>query len=139
MSNFGKSLNNCGRSINYPHFGDIRYYSPQNVLQGLVPPPGVDVNDSVCKKYYETKDFNYATPDCKECIYNQYSNDRECSCVLNSTNLKDLCDFAKCVTNEYKKPIPKCQLAYYSLFNEDDVNDENYLMPFSYNNLKNCN
>ena len=130
MSNFPKSLNPCGRSINYPHFGAEKQF--------LVPPPGVDVNESVCKHYYQTKDFDSAPSECKDCLYNQYSIDRGCPCELNSTQKSDLCAFAKCVYNQAKKPVPKCQLAYYALYNLDDVKDQDYSSSFSYSDLSGC-
>jgi hypothetical protein len=130
MSNYPKSLNPCGRSINYPHFGAEKQY--------LVPPPGVDVNQSVCKKYYQTKDFNSTPEECKQCLYDQYSFDRSCPCELQSTNKPDLCSFAKCVSEQMKKPDPKCKLAYYALYNVDDVKDQEYSSEFSYDNLSGC-
>ena len=138
MKSFRSTQNLCGRSVNYPHFGSLDTTNNINVQRGAIPPPGVDVLPSPCDGYYRSKNFNDANDDCKNCIYETQSFDRDCLCRLDENDISSWCNFAKCVSDEYKFKN-RCKQSYYSLYNTDDIKDEYYMKPFTYEQLRFCN
>jgi hypothetical protein len=134
---FGKSVNPCGRRINYPKFSAQRVEGsvepPPDVT--IAPGPGVETEDSVCQTYYNDKSLASASEECKACWQSALDSDAGCPCNYDPA---DPCGFARCVSTEFKKPISKCANAYAALFNMDDVNDANFKPPFVLGELKDC-
>ena len=140
-----KRLNPCGRKIDLPHFSDARMSqmdlrnarNRQFVQRGMIVPPGVDVTQSPCSSYYNSRDLNQASDDCKSCIYDTWNYDEDCPCELKSRSQADLCNYASCVQDSYLRKN-KCGNSYYAFYNVGDVQDNNYQPPFSFKDLKNC-
>lgn len=146
--NYQKSVNHCGRRINYPRFGALeqdprlqqmyperRRMRIQTPARGLVPPPGTDVEQSPCMNYYASRNIKDIDENCMNCMYEVWDNDLNCTCKLDPN---DICSYAKCVTDQYNNE-KLCSDAYYALYNVDDVQDEIYRPPFTYADLQGCN
>lgn len=127
--NYQKSINHCGREINYPRFGNIQEQQDQ-AQRGLAPPPGVDVLPSPCEAYYASKNVKDIDENCKNCLYESWTIDGECDCRFDPNNM---CEFMDCV-NKSKK----CNIVRNALFNVDDVQDEYYKPPFTMNDVQGC-
>lgn len=135
MSSFAKSVNPCGRKISYPKFRALNTPgSPPPPNTTLAPAPGTEVEDSVCRPYYEDKSIQNASPECKSCWQSALDSDAECPCNLDAANP---CAFARCVDKAFAKS-GKCASAHAALFNKDDVNDEQFLPAFALADLKDC-
>ena len=117
----------------YPHFGDIKdeHIGVTDSLQAI-PSPGVEVAPSECGVFYQTRDFDQATEDCRVCLDLAASADRQCPCILQSTSKGDLCDYAQCVENAYQRDATNCAKSYAALYNLDDVQDGSFIPPFTY-------
>ncbi len=144
--NYQTSVNPCGRRINYPRFGALDERQQKLVtnraqqaqsgqsLQALVPPPGVDVEESPCRDYYISRDISKLDDNCMNCIYQTWNNDMNCPCQLNPDKP---CEYAKCVFEKYNTN-QSCAEPFFAMFNVDDVQDEAYRPPFSLGDIKNC-
>ena len=126
--------NHCGRLIQYPHFGAAQ-----------IAPPGVPVRISPCEQYYRTRNVSNISPDCWNCLYNEYSvvhpsgdNPKyTCGCDLRPNfTPANFCAFASCVENAHKRD-GSCERAYNAIYNIDDVQDERFIQPFTFGAL-NC-
>jgi hypothetical protein len=144
--NYQKSVNHCGRRINYPRFGALDSKQQDLIqarsnqaqagqsLQALVPPPGVDVEESPCRDYYISRDIQKLDENCMNCIYEVWSNDMNCTCQLDP---KNPCEYAKCVFEKFNTN-QSCAEPFFALFNVDDVQDESFRPPFTLGDIKNC-
>lgn len=161
MSDFQEPQNFCGRRIEYPSFANnVRVLFPAlrdpNII--LPPPqtphpnapPGVNIRPSPCGMYYSSRDPRKMSSDCKQCIYNEYDITRipgpdeditayDCICDLKKDfSPDDFCEYAKCVQEQHSQPVQSCARPFYAIFNQDDIRDENYIPPFTYEQIDYC-
>jgi hypothetical protein len=112
-------------------------------------PPGVPVRPSPCATFYATRDPRNMSDDCKSCMFNEFNITRipnkeqeitpfDCICDLNSNySPAEFCSYAQCVQQQ-NALNGSCVRPFYAIYNYDDIRDENYLPPFSYEQMDYC-
>lgn len=135
------SLNACGRQIEDPNRSllDRKMERVKRMKQSesdrkVLLPGDQNVQESICRGFYSTKDDADISSECKRCINKVAEDDIDCSCVWEKGNF---CKYATCVESEYEK-YNRCINTYNSIFNLDDLKDANFTAAFSSNELKNC-
>ena len=132
------SINACGRFISDPDKSDLDYRIARDTRFRASNRPELNVtdkklSDSVCVRYYDSKDVTQITPTCRACINKTAENDIDCSCIWD----KNFCTYARCVANEYKQN-KQCINSYQALFNTDDFKDSEFRSEITPDQLKHC-